>query len=166
MKHFARALCGVLLAFAAGSAMAAGLTEAAVRKVVEITEEAAARNDVPGQAAQFADDVTIKVTQRGSDGNPRTSTRSKDEFIAEEIDSQVRLPDSTYASTIERIEMAADGASAKVWMKVVQTFTYQGRKAEVTGDQLMQVALRDGKAAIVAVETNANSLSLDGTKVY
>lgn len=166
MKHYARSLCGVLLAFAAGSAMAAALTEAAVRKVVEITEEAAARNDVPGQAAQFADDVMITVTQRGLDGNPRTSRRSKDEFIAEEIDSQVRLPDSTYASTVERIEMSADGASAKAYMKVVQTFTYQGRKAEVTGEQVMTVAERDGKTVITAVDTQANTLSLDGNKVY
>jgi hypothetical protein len=166
MTTVARLLCGVLLAFAAGGALAGALTQADVRKVVDAAEAAAVKHDVPGQAAQFSDDVVITVTQRGSDGIPRTSRRSKDEFIAEEIDSQVRLPDSTYASTVERIEMSADGASAKAYMKVVQTFTHQGRKAEVTGEQVMTVAQRDGKAAITAVETQANTLSLDGNKVY
>ena len=166
MKKLARLLCGTVLAFAAGSACAAGLTEAAVRQVVETTEAAAARNDVPGQAAQFADDVVITITQRGLDGIPRTTRRSKVEFVAEEADSQVRLPDSTYASTIDRVEMAADGASARVYTSVVQTFTYQGRKAEMTGDQVMTVAERDGKAVITAVETKATSLVLGGNKVY
>jgi hypothetical protein len=166
MTMFARLAVAVVLAFAAGSAVAAALTEAEVRAVVGAAEAAAAKNDAAGQAVYFSDDAVIAITQRGGDGIARTSRQTKQEFVESERDSQVRLRDSRYSSKVLRVEMSPDASTAKVYMTIEQAFTQRGSPAVATGEQVMTVAQRDGKAMIVAIDTKATGLNIGGNKVY
>jgi hypothetical protein len=182
MNRLRAAACVVLLAAVAlpgcgsapdaavpGDALAAaqGVTEAQARQLVEAVEAAAVAKDPVAQTAHFAADATITTVIPNPDpsGADREIVRTRDEYIAAELQSHADSPVSAYSSRIDDIRIAADGASAQVRVLAEQSMQLDGRDARMTADQELTVELRDGRPVVVAVRSTLTGMTLDGKAV-
>jgi ketosteroid isomerase-like protein len=140
------------------------LVEAEVRAMIEAVEAASARNDVDGQATHFAEDIAMVTMSPRPDGSMATETRTKTQFVAQELASQAATPGSRYRSTITKITVNGGSADAHVSSEIDATM--DGRATHMTADQVMTVQRRDDRLMIVAVRTTLTGMTIDGNKIF
>ena len=159
------ALAAIGTAVAAGKPATGRLDKAQVEGVVAAMEEAA-RNGDPRTAASFmSEDCVITTSFPGKDGGHTVSRKDKRQYIADEVEALARRSDREYETAKPDVEIDAAGV-ARASYKVRETYTEEGRKVQVVAYEIATVALRDGAAAVTAIDVDAVAMTIDDRRIF